>query len=113
MDERAANELVPLEFAARTIYLRVYNPPCRGTRIDCAPEQLNGIACAMATLVPLYTYDKHPTTVRRLSAEELLHGLFHDGARILVFLDGRTPIRNLAVAVSELDAVVGALSHAF
>ena len=39
-------------------------------------------------------------------------GLFRGGARELLFLDGREPIRNLAVSASELERAARALHDA-
>ena len=110
MDEKAANDLVPLELAVRTVYARVYEAQHRKAGLVCSPEQLDGIAHAMAALVPVFAYDKDPAGVRRLSDQELQKGLFREGGRIMIFLDGRAPIRTFAVSAQALDIVVRELS---
>lgn len=111
MDEKAAHDLVPLELAARTIYQRVYEEQHRKAGIACGPEQLNGIAYAIGALLPLFTYEGDSQTLRPLSDEELRKGLFRDGGRSMIFLDGRPAISRLAVSASGLDNVARALSQ--
>ena len=106
MDEKAADDLVPLELAVQAIYARVYEAEQRKPDL----EQLNAIAHAIAALLPVFTYDKARPSVRRLSEQELQQGLFKQGGRTMVFPDGRTPIQNLAASNEALDIVVRELS---
>lgn len=110
MDEKTANDLVPFELAVRTVYARVFEAQHREAGLVCGMEQLNGIAHAMAGLVPVFAYEKDPASVRRLSEEELEKGLFTEGGRIMMFLDGRASIRTFAVSAEALDIVVRQLS---
>ena len=106
MDQKAANDLIPLELAVQAVYARVYEAEHR----KADPGQLNEIAQAIAALVPVFTYDKDPTSVRRLSEQDLQKGLFREGGRIMIFPDGRAPVRTLAVSGEALDIVLRELS---
>jgi len=110
VDEKKANDLVPLELAVEMVYARVYETQHRKAGLVCSPEQLNGIAHAIAALVPVFTYDKDPASVRRLDDQELEKGLFRECGRIMIFLDGRAPIRTFAVSGEAMDIVVRELS---
>jgi hypothetical protein len=110
VDEKAADDLVPLELAVQTVYAQVYAAQHRKAGLACSPEQLNGIAHAIAGLVPVFTYDKDPASVRSLNEQELRKGLFKEGGRILIFLDGQAPMRTFAVSGEALQAVVRKLS---
>ena len=112
VDEKKADDLVPLELAVETVYARVYEAQHRKAGLVCSPEQLNGIAHAIAALVPVFIYDKDPASVRRLGDHELEKGLFRECGRIMIFLDGRAPIRTFAVPGEALDSVVRQLSAA-
>lgn len=102
---------MPLELATRAICNRVYHPRGRRGRLACTLEQLNGIAYAVAALVPLFAYEADGVTVRPLGPEEISQGLFRDGGRTLFFLDGRAAIRPLAVPASGVDDVTRALAE--
>ena len=104
-------ELVPLNVAARRIFQRVYLPFHHPQSAPGA-DQLNGVASALCGLAPVYALDERGATTRRLTADELAGGLFRGGARELLFLDGREPIRNLAVSASELERAARALHDA-
>jgi hypothetical protein len=97
---------MPLELAARAIYRRVYEDKHRKAGLACSPEHLNGIAYALAALQPLYVVEE---TVRPIGKEDVLKGLFRDGGRRMIFLDGRAPIERLSVSAAKLDDVVRAL----
>jgi hypothetical protein len=106
MDEKTImHDLVPLELAARTIYQRVYEEQHRNTGRACGVDELNGIAYAIISLLPIFTYDDNPQTLRQLSDDEVLKGLLRDGGRMLIFIDGRATIPNLAVSTTELERV--------
>ena len=110
MDERrTTHDLVPLELAARTIYQRVYEEQHRKTGRACGVDELNGIAYAIISLVPIFTYDKDPQALRQLSNDEVLKGLLRDGGRTMIFVDGRATIPNLAVSTTELERVASLL----
>jgi hypothetical protein len=110
MDEKAANDLVPLELAVLKIYVLAFEAHHRKAGLICGPEQLNGIAHAIAALVPVFTYDKDPGSVRILSEQELQKGAFKEGGRVMIFLDSRAPIRTLAVSAGALHRVARELS---
>lgn len=107
---RTTHDLVPLELAVRAVYQRVYEQKHRKAGIACTLEHLNGIAYAVAALLPLFTNDAQG--FRRLSEDELLKGLFRDGGRKMVFIDGRAAIHALAVSANGVERVSQALSAA-
>jgi hypothetical protein len=109
MDQPAAHDLVPLELAARTIYQRVYAYEHGTAGVACTLEHLNGIAYAVAALVAVFTHDHD--TVRRLNEDEMVKGLFREGGRSLIFLDGRSSIGHLAVHAETIEQVARALSE--
>ena len=105
-----AHHLVPLELAVRTVFTRVYSErllvsvPVRST------AHLDGLAYTMTELTPIYVYRADGGDTRALSKAELEGGHFWDGAKELYFVDGRPALKNLAVKVSAIGAVVKALS---
>jgi hypothetical protein len=106
MDQKTIlHDLVPLELAARTIYQRVYEEQHRKTGRACGVDELNGIAYAIISLLPIFTYAEDPQTLRQLSNDEVLKGLLRDGGRLMIFVDGRATIPNLAVSTTELERV--------
>jgi hypothetical protein len=110
MDEKQImHDLVPLELAARTIYQRVYEEQHRKMGRACGVDELNGIAYAIISLVPIFTCDNDPQTLRQLSDDEVLKGLLRDGGRMMIFIDGRAVIPNLAVSTTELERVASLL----
>ena len=96
------HELVPLELAARSIQQRAY--PERSL-IPFLDDQLNGIAYAVAALVPLYEVNG-VGKVRAITRDELQHGYFRRGAKELHFLDTRQSLKALAVTTSGVETVV-------
>ena len=106
------HDLVPLDLAARTVYQRVYEQAHRKVGVACNAEHLNGIAYAIAALSALFSYEVDGASApRSLKTDELLNGLFRDGGRSIIFLDGRPALTRLAVLASELYRVVHALSE--
>jgi hypothetical protein len=77
--------------------------------IACSIEQLNGIAYAVAALAPVFTHDKG--SVRRVDEDEMLKGLFREGGRSMIFLDGRAALADLAVFAEAVEQVTRALSE--
>lgn len=88
---------------ATEAYARVVVPdtPVLDMHRDCLAEAL----CHRLTL---FSVSESGAAVRPVGAEELSRGRFMEGARVLVFRDGREPLRNLAVERSALDAALGA-----
>jgi hypothetical protein len=71
-------------------------------------EHLNGLAYAIAALVPIYTLGDGGE-VRAITAEELRHGYFRAGAKELHFLDGRASVDSLAVTPDGVEKVVSSI----
>jgi hypothetical protein len=99
------HELIPLSLATRVVSERVYGD---GSIPD--PSRLLGIAHAMAALVPLYAYSIDGESVRRLADEELLAGHFRFDGRELHFLNGRSPIGNIAVTPGGVEEIIALLT---
>ena len=95
------HELVPLELAVRTIQRRAYPERSLTAFLD---EQLNGLAYAVAALVPLY--EVNSAGVRTIARDELKHGYFRRGGKELHFLDNRPALIALAVTTSGVETVV-------
>jgi hypothetical protein len=96
----ADRDLVAIREATEA-YARVVVPdtPVLDVHRDCLAEAL----CHRLTLYSV----SDGAAVRPVGAEELSRGRFMEGARVLVFRDGREPLRNLAVERSALDAALG------
>jgi hypothetical protein len=89
-------EMVTLPEAAR---MACFEAGRRGAITD---SHLDEIAGRLAQLLTVYCL---PET-RELTAEEIAGGDFTDGARAIVFGDGRPPMAGLAVASSALRAAL-------
>ena len=100
--DSVANELVPLALATRMINLKVYGR-------DGSPGRLRDLAHAFAALAPVYTHSHDGSEVRRLIDEELISGFFRKNGAELHFMDGRSPILNIAVTNEAIDLVAEAL----
>ena len=96
-----AHELVPLDLAVRTIQQRAYPERSLTAFLD---EHLNGIAYAVAALVPLF--EASSARVRAISGDELKNGYFRRGGKELHFLDNRPALLALAVTTSGVETVV-------
>ena len=102
-----AHELVPLSLATRLVSARAYGSDA----LDAAPR-LVGIAHAMAALIPLYGRAGEEHELRRLTAEELLSGVFQKDGEELHFSDGRPTVRDIAATHHGIEEAVGALASA-
>jgi hypothetical protein len=100
---------MPLELAARAIYRRVYEDAHRKAGVACNTEHLNGIAYAIAGMLPLFVVDDSTSRPRAVESGELVRGLFREGGRRLIFLDERPALSCLAVSAARLEDVVRAL----
>ena len=102
-DDPSWHDLIPLELAARAVHKRAYGNVGVATS---SSEQLNGLAYAMAGLIPIFAVDAEP---RQISPDHLLQGFFRGGAKELHFLDGRPAMKRLAVLSEGVDKVVESL----
>ena len=104
--------LLPLELAVRTIFRRVYEERLAQAVSSRHDAHLDGLAYTVASLSPIYVcQDLAGKNVRRLSGEELSTGLFRDGARDMHFMDGRPPLRGLALHVDAVQRIIEILLH--
>ena len=99
-----AQDLLPLHVAAKTMYARVYS--FERDADELADERLNRLATAIATAVPVYSYDpRRPGAITELDEGLLLQGRFRQGGRLLAFADGRAPVDYLAVTRTAVNEV--------
>ena len=115
MDERAPSphDLMPLDLAAETVFRRVYEKRAHMRPGAGRPlAHFDGLAYTIAEMGPIYVYESDGRGVRPLSAAELAGGLFQEGARALTYVDGRAPVRHLAVSVRHVEAVIATLIEA-
>lgn len=89
-------EMVALPEAAR---MACFEAGLRGAITD---SHLDDIAGRLAQLLTVYCLPE----ARELTAEEIAGGDFTDGARAIVFGDGRAPLGGLAVASTALHAAL-------
>ena len=98
---------MPLSLATRAVHAAVYPVAVLDT------SRLLGIAHVMAALIPMYAYDpRNGQDLRRLSAQELLIGLFRHNAHELYFKDGRAAIVDVAVESAAVAQVIATLRGA-
>lgn len=107
-----AHDLMPLDLAAASVYRRVYEDVVTSMVQARPASHLDAVAYTIAELTSIYVYESDGNSLRPLSREELAGALFRDGARVIHYPDGRPSVRNLAVSVKALQAVVLALRNA-
>ena len=103
---------MPLDLAAASVYRRVYEDAVTSMVHARPASHLDAVAYTIAELTSIYVYESDGKSLRPLSREELAGALFRDGARVIYYPDGRPSVRNLAVSVKALQAVVLALRNA-
>jgi hypothetical protein len=105
-----AQDLIPLDLAAGSLYSRVYSQDRAGNEA-VALARLDHLAAAIASQGTLYTYDaQRPGAITKVDHATLLHGRFCDGGKMLAFNDGRPPLHNLAVVMDTLGDVLALLA---
>src|SRR5688572_11174187 len=111
--EPSAHDLMPLDMAASMVFRRVYEKRVLlGTR-GTPTRHLDALAYTIVELAAVYLYDTDGRWLRRISDDELRGALFQYGARQISYVDGRTPITNLAVSIRDVNAVIQKLMAAF
>jgi hypothetical protein len=100
-----AHDLLPLATAAESIQRKAY--PERPA-VKASNEYLNGLAYAIAALVPVYAISP-VGEVHALTKEELAHGYFRGGAKELHFMDGRPLLNSLAITPEAVNTVVNSI----
>lgn len=98
-----AHSLVPLVRALEMIADQVY-PARRDSRPMARTDLLDGLACTVSALVPLFVADGQ--TSRQLSEAELDKALFRMGGAEMYFTDGRSPMHRLAVTPDGIAKVI-------
>lgn len=97
-----ADQLVPMALATRVINVKVCGR-------DGSPSPLSDIAHAFAALAPVYTHNADGSAVRQITHQDLISGVFRKNGAELHFLDGRSPIVNIAVTNDAISIVTDAL----
>jgi hypothetical protein len=110
--QSSRHELIPFFLAVEHVFRRVYTDR---TLIPASPSKahLDGLAYAIAGVASVLVYDARDGRTRPLTEEEINRGLFRGGGETLHFLDGRTPLRNLALRAMDIDAIVKVLIAGF
>jgi hypothetical protein len=106
----SVHDLMPLDLATAVVFRRVYCDERQAPNPAPLSAQLDGLAYTIAELAPIYVYERTGHSLRLLSREELEGGLFRNGAKVLTYIDGRAPIRDLAISAKKVSAVIQALS---
>jgi hypothetical protein len=100
--------LLPLTFAVGLVRHRAYQD--RPLTDQGREGDLNVLAGFIAAVVPIYEYAldarKAPRALRK---HELEGGMFRDGAKELRFIDGRPPVRHMAVNATDVECVLALL----
>ena len=100
------HDLVPLDLVVAQIWRDIY-----GGFGDTVPSRkgahLDGLAYTVAVFCPIYVYEH--STSRRVTPEEISNCLFRDGAKEIRFVDGRPPLKNLAIAAKAAPALIRVL----
>jgi hypothetical protein len=106
--EDVPHALLPLTLAVGLVRNKIYND--RSLTDQGREGDLNMLANLIAEVVPLYEYSIDPSRLpRALRRHELVGGLFRDGAKELRFIDGRAPLRHMAVNATDLECVLALL----
>jgi hypothetical protein len=103
------HDLIPLELAAGTIFRRVYSERTQFHGPARLTAQLDGLAYAIAELVPIYGCEQNGVAVRLLSKDELKGALFEGGAKTITYVDGRPAIDGLAMNARHIEPMIAAL----
>jgi hypothetical protein len=103
------HDLMPLDLAAATIFRRVYQEALRVPAHGRPRAHLDGLAYTIAEMAPVYVYQTDGRSVRELTHADLAGGLFQGGASVLAYVDGRPPVRDLAVSVRHVRTIIETL----
>jgi hypothetical protein len=96
---------MPLDLAVFQIFRRVYQDRLHVAAPGRSTAHLDGLAYVIAEYTPIYTYAPHGGSARALTKAELAGGLFQDGAKALIYIDGRPTVEHLAVSAKTVPAV--------
>lgn len=108
----SVHDLVPLDLATRLVFRRVYEDRGLAAEPMRSGRHLDGLACVIATMVPLYTYEVNGPEIRTLDKTLIDGGLFRGGGKALYFVDGRKEITQIAVSTDTIAQVVSAMLDA-
>jgi hypothetical protein len=106
--EDVHHTLLPLTLAVGLVRNKIYDD--RPLTDQGRDGDFNMLANLIAEAVPIYEYSldasRPPRAVRR---HELAGGMFRKGAQELHFIDGRPPLRHMAVNATDLECVLALL----
>jgi hypothetical protein len=97
--------LVSLAVAARMVHRRAYPQQYAIAEPALSEQQLDALAHVIASLAPIYTVNYRSAQFRELAESELAGAAFRQGAREMVFTDGRLPIRYLAARIEATSVI--------
>lgn len=106
------HDLMPLDLAVLTIFRRVYEARSKNAVSSRDFGHLDGLAYMIAGVWPVYVYEEHGTAFRRVTSEEVSLALFRSGGKEMQFIDGRAPLRSLAVHADTVSAAAAMLEDA-
>jgi hypothetical protein len=104
------HDLMPLDLAVLTIFRRVYEGRLKNANSSRDFGHLDGLACVIAGVWPIYVYEEQGTAFRRVTGQEVSLALFRAGGKEMRFIDGRPPLQRLAVHVETVNAAVAILA---
>jgi hypothetical protein len=104
----AQDELVPLDVAVLEVYKAIYEARERSVP---TPERLSGLAHGILTLISVYSATAG-TDARLVTEAELTGALVRRSGKELHYVDGRPPVRDLAVTRTSISKIIEKLrSH--
>ena len=104
-NDQLPHTLVPLVLAVTIVRSKLSDSTLR------VPSEPNAIATFIASAVPIWEYSDDARQPPKPLQNPVPGGIFRDGGRELMFLDGRASKSLLAVHVNDIDCVVEMLKH--
>lgn len=110
-NDELSHTLLPLSLAADLVRAKIY--AVWRTAGQDREAGLNTLATFIAGMIQLYEYGQDPSEApRALRKAEIDGGLFRNGGKTLVFIDGRPTKSLLAVNVDDVQRVIEMLTRA-
>jgi hypothetical protein len=100
--------LLPLTLAVGLVRNRIYDD--RPLTDQGREGDFNMLANVIAEAIPIYEYSVDASRPPRpIQRHQLVGGMFREGAQELHFIDGRPPLRHMAVNAIDLECVLALL----
>jgi hypothetical protein len=100
-----AGETIPLFAAAAIAYEQVFSTR-RTEGVAPSVDELDLVALALSTRLPIYGVRSAGEEASRISDEELMRGMFWGGAMRFELSEGHATLTQLVVRKSDLEAVL-------